>query len=150
MRIGVLFKGFVSRDLNLLRQAYITFIRPTLEYASNIWSPYKLKHIRALEKIQRHFTRRIPVLRELPYAERLARINLETLELRRLKCDLVMYYKIQHNLTGLTPELYFSDSVCSRPTRSSGKTLLDKSLIRNKSLENDFFSTPDFLLEQLA
>jgi len=97
--------------MNLLRQAYITFIRPTLEYASNIWSPYKIKHINALEKIQRHFTRRIPVLRELPYAERLARINLETLELRRLKSDLVMYYKIQNNLTGLAPEIYFSESV---------------------------------------
>jgi len=43
-------------------------------------------------------------------------------------------------------ELYFSYSVCNRLTRSSGKTLLDKSLIRNKSLEN-YFLMPGLLLK---
>ena len=139
MRIGVLFKGFVSRDINVLRQAYITFIRPILEYASNVWSPYKLKYIRSIEKIQRHFTRRIPELHDLPYSERLAKINLETLELRRLKADLIMYYKILHKLTPLTVEDYFTEAVHNRPTRSSGRTLLDKALTRNKAFDNDFF-----------
>jgi hypothetical protein len=53
-RIGVLFRGFVSRNLLLLKQAYITYIRPLLEYASNVWSPYLLTHINALERVQRH------------------------------------------------------------------------------------------------
>ena len=38
-RIGLLFRGFVSRNLNVFRQAYITYVRPLLEYASNVWSP---------------------------------------------------------------------------------------------------------------
>ena len=102
MRIGILFRSFVTRDVRTLRQAYVTFIRPILEYASTVWSPYKVKHITAIERIQRHFTRRIPSLHELSYSERLAVINLDTLELRRLRADLLMYYKILNGLSPLT------------------------------------------------
>jgi len=38
-RVGVLFKGFASRSLHILRQAFITYVRPILEYASSVWSP---------------------------------------------------------------------------------------------------------------
>jgi len=37
-RIGLLFRGFVSRNLHVFSQAYITYIRPLLEYASNVSS----------------------------------------------------------------------------------------------------------------
>ena len=138
-RIGILFKGFVTRDIQVLKQAYVTFIRPILEYASMVWSPYKLKHITAIEKIQRHFTRRIPALRDLTYGERLALIGLESLELRRLKADVSMYYKILHGLTPLVPDEYFTVTIHNRTTRSSDKLLLSKSNFCNKTLENDFF-----------
>jgi len=35
-RIGLLFRGFVSDNLHVFRQAYITYIRPLFEYASNV------------------------------------------------------------------------------------------------------------------
>ena len=41
-RIGILFKGFATREAHLLKQAYITYIRPVLEYASSVWSPIYL------------------------------------------------------------------------------------------------------------
>ena len=49
--------------------------------------------------MQRRFTQRIPTLSNLSYPERLARLNLEPLELRRLHFDLFYYYKILHNIT---------------------------------------------------
>ena len=79
-RVGTLFRGFISRKPILLRKAFVTYIRPILEYASNIWSPYLLKHVNLIEKVQRNFTKRIPSLSNLAYAERLAVLNLETLE----------------------------------------------------------------------
>jgi len=88
--ISVLFKGFASRSLHILRQAFITSVRPVFEYASSVWS---LKHINAIEKVQKRFTKRIYSLSHLSYSERLAVINLEPLELRRLNNDLVMYFK---------------------------------------------------------
>jgi len=58
-RVGVLFKDFTSRSLHILRQAFITYVRPVLEYASSVWSPYLLKHINAIEKVQKRFTKSI-------------------------------------------------------------------------------------------
>ena len=34
--------------------------------------PYLIKHINALERVQKHFTKRIPSLSNLSYSERLA------------------------------------------------------------------------------
>ena len=44
-------------------------------------------HINSLERVQRHFTKRIAELHDLSYQERLAMLNLETLEYRRLTSD---------------------------------------------------------------
>ena len=44
--------------------------------------------------MQRKFTKRIPGFSGLSYKERLQKLNLETLEVRRLKYDLVTVYSI--------------------------------------------------------
>jgi len=83
---GILFRGFVSRNLHVYRQAYISYrpIRPLLEYASNVWSPHLLMHINSIERVQRHFTKIITELRDFTYREeRLYILNLDTLEYRR-------------------------------------------------------------------
>ena len=46
-----------------------------------------------IEKIQRYFTRRISALQGLNYDERLVRLNLETLEIRRPRSDQVCITK---------------------------------------------------------
>ena len=38
-----------SDALPVLRKAFLTYVRPILEYASNVWTPYLIKHINALE-----------------------------------------------------------------------------------------------------
>ena len=43
----------------------------------------------------------------MSYAERLAILDLQPLELHRLHYDLVQYYKILNNLTPLNPADYF-------------------------------------------
>ena len=52
-----------------------------------------------LENVQRRFTKRVTSLKKYSYPERLAILGLEPLELRRLRCDLIQYYKIFNNLT---------------------------------------------------
>ena len=88
-KVGLLFRSFKTRDPSLLKRAYVTYIRPKLEYASNLWNPFHKTSIAVLESVQRYFTRRIPALSVFSYEERLAMLNLETLEMRRLKSDLV-------------------------------------------------------------
>jgi len=68
-RIGLLFRGFVSRSLHVFNRAYITYIRPLLEYSSNIWAPHYLMHINCIERVQRHFTKRLSELHHFSYRE---------------------------------------------------------------------------------
>ena len=57
-------------------------------------------------------------LSHLSYPERLAEINLEPLELRRLNNDLVMYYKSLNNLVALPSDEYFCQQYQVSQTRS--------------------------------
>ena len=102
-RLGILFRRFTSRNPVLLTRAYTTFVRPILEYCSVVWSPYLLKDIDAIEDVQRYFTRRIFSHRSYSYSyhERLLLLCLESLEVRRLRFDLIMCFKIVHNLVDL-------------------------------------------------
>ena len=88
-------------------------MRPVPDYASSVWLPYLLKHINAIEKLRKGFTKRIYSLSHLSYPERLAAVNLELLELRRLKNDLVMYYKCSNNLVALPSDEYFLSTTSS-------------------------------------
>lgn len=92
-RASVLFRGFTSRDPNLLKKAFIVYIRPLLEYNCIVWNPTNVYLTNLLESVQRKFTKRIPSLSHLSYSARLASLNLEPLELRRLKFDLINYFK---------------------------------------------------------
>jgi len=65
----------------------------------SLWSAYKIGDISSIEKVQRWFTKRLPGrLKNLTYKERLAATNLDTLELRRLRTDLIVCYKIVFGL----------------------------------------------------
>ena len=93
-RIGLLYKCFQTRKIPTLLKAYITYIRPMLEYASCVWSPSQTGLIDALESVQRRFTKLLPGMFEMNYNDRLTQLGLDSLELRRLRFDLTMTYKI--------------------------------------------------------
>jgi len=70
-----------------MRKAFITYIRPLLEYASSIWSPTQAGLIDKVESVQRQFNKRILALQELSYRDRLSALNLELLEHHRLHLE---------------------------------------------------------------
>ena len=55
---------------------------------------YRVKDIKAIETVQRKFTKRLNGLQYKSYAERLLATNLESLQERRIKSDLIFAYKI--------------------------------------------------------
>ena len=69
-----------------------------VESCSSVWSPLCSSHIKLLESVQRRFTKRLPGLRLIPYAQRLIFLDLPSLETRRLRADLILCYKILHQL----------------------------------------------------
>jgi len=100
-RANAILRCFASRDNKLLVRAFTTYVRPLLEYNSVVWSPYLKQDIERLENVQRRFTKRLVGLKHVEYAERLQRLNLHSLELRRLRSDLIWCYKIVFGLVRL-------------------------------------------------
>ena len=94
----IFYKGFVSLDKIMLSKAYTTYVRPLLEYCTSIWSPTYFTDIVKIEKVQKYYTKRISSISNLSYKQRLQRLKLDSLELRRLYFDMRMVYKIIHGL----------------------------------------------------
>jgi ribonuclease P/MRP protein subunit RPP40 len=110
-KLNLIFRCFQTRSRNFLLKMYMTYVRPLVESSTTVWSPQDKTLIKKVEGVQRVFTKRIPGLREgVSYGDRLAVLNLESLELRRLKTDLCEVYKIRHRLCGLSFSDFFQFS----------------------------------------
>ncbi len=77
---------------------YPTYVRPILQYAPPAWSPYLKGNIDHVESVQHYFTRRLLDRCGMEYVERLNFLQLDSLEVRRIKADLILYYKVINNL----------------------------------------------------
>ena len=58
-------------------------------------NPQNLANIDKLENLQRKFSKFIPGLFNFPHLERLSILDIKTLEVRRIKADLVYLYKMK-------------------------------------------------------
>ena len=106
-RAAIIHRCFISRNTGNLIRAFKTYVRPMLEYASQTWSPYLTYQNDLIESVQRSFTKRLPGFNNLSYMDRLAKLNLQNLEQRRLLADLKMCYNIVHGLTCLNFDDFF-------------------------------------------
>ncbi len=100
--MGILKMTFVHIDPYLLKLLYTTFIRPLIEFAVAVWSPYYKGDIDTLEKVQHRMTRMIPSLRKLDYERRLQILGLLTLVKRRERGDLIQLFKIFNDIEMVT------------------------------------------------
>ncbi len=113
-RVGLLFRGFRTRDPKFLTQMFIIYIRPLLEYCSCVWSPWQTEGRKEVEAVQRRFTKRIASLKDFSYEERLDRLGLEPLSVRRLKSDLTETFKMFNGDYILDPSVFFQKPHCQR------------------------------------
>ena len=93
-RILVLLKkAFVSSDPHLWKNFYISLVRLHLEYAVQVWSPTKKMDFGLIEKFQARATKIPHSMRNLRYETRLAKWEINRLEDRRVRGDLIEMYK---------------------------------------------------------
>ena len=96
--LGIIRRGYIHLDTEILVILYTAIVRPHLEFANTIWHPYLKKHINSIESVQRRATKLISSLKDLPYCERLQRLQLPSLSFRRLRGDMIETYKILHGV----------------------------------------------------
>ena len=105
-RMSLLLRSFKTKEPAYLMIGFKSYILPIVDYCSQIWSPHYVQDILLLESVQRNYTKRIPCLTDMTYADRLAFLKISTLERRRLEADLIFCYKILHGLIAGPPEKY--------------------------------------------
>ena len=105
-----------SEPETLLR-LYISLVRPHLEYASPVWSPYTIKDITLPENIQKFGCKLCTKQWDSGYEQLLELLDLPKLSTRRLYLDLSTMYKIIHGL------LYFPPDVFSTRTSRTPSTI---------------------------
>jgi len=85
-------------------EAYTTYVQPLLQYASSVWSPHSVGLIKNIESVQQRFTKRIQRCDKLNYCGPLAKVSIDSLELRRLRFDLINTYKILFGPMDTSPD----------------------------------------------
>ena len=90
---------FRNRSKQVMLSLYSSLVRSRLEYCCQVWDPYKVKHINALEQIQKIFTRKIDFVKDFDYWTRLKKLGIMSLQRRRERFLIVMVWKIKNNNT---------------------------------------------------
>lgn len=119
---------------------YKALVRPILEYASPVWSPYLVKDIKALEGIQRRASRMALKQKrgDMPYDQRCKLLKWNSLEKRRVYLSLVECYKTVFNLNGITFDEIFEYKHIKK-TRANHKYTLYTKLPRINCYKHSFF-----------
>lgn len=99
-KIFHLFKYIRTKNLKIWCNAFKMYVRPILEYCTEIWSPYQKLLINKIEKVQKLYTRIVYKKCGLPYTNyenRLTAFNLQSLENRRKALQLTTLHKLVFN-----------------------------------------------------
>lgn len=106
-KLAIINKVFKSKNQFTLIKLYKSFVRPCLEYASVIWSPYTQYLVDDIERVQRRFCRMLPSLRGLSYQVQLKSLRLLSLKGRRIRFQLITIYKMYNGISGLNFNDFF-------------------------------------------
>ena len=115
-----LLAGF-AEDFQVVLTLYKLLVMSRLDYASQLWSPYLLKHVYLIEKVQRSFNKHITGMCYLSYSK-----HLEVLKLTRYRegerdMALSMCGKLSR---GLVPNGKLSDPITCSFSDRRGKTCI--------------------------
>ena len=91
---GWILRTFSTRSKPVLLILFKSLVIPHLDYGSQLWSPFQVKSINALERVQRVFTKHIDGMHNLSYAERLKSLGIYSLQRRRDRYMAIYMWKI--------------------------------------------------------
>ena len=94
--LGQVTRSFHFRDKVTFVKVYKMYVRPHVEFATPVWSPWLEGDITVLENVQKRFVRMISGLNGNTYIEKLKELGMLTLKSRRLYFDMIETYKYIH------------------------------------------------------
>ena len=112
--LGLIKRTFTYMDTEMFLPLFKTLIRPHLECATVVWSPFLKKDIFLIENVQHRATNIVKTISNLSYEERLRHLGLPTLKYRRDRNDVIQVYKIMNGIDKLDVNTFFKMSTDSR------------------------------------
>ena len=118
--------------------AFKVYLVPLLGYCLPVWSPHRLDGVDKIENVQdSYYTKWLDGLKHLTYSKRLKGCDLPSLELRRLRADLLLCFKIVNKLIAVDFSDFFELENNKYSTRGH-KFKLRIPKICNKIRKNSF------------
>ena len=117
--LGLISRSFQYRTKTVLVPLYKTFVRPRMEYAVAVWSPWMRKDEEVLERVQQRFIRMLSDVKGTTYEEKLKDVGLTTLSERRVRGDMIETFKVMRGFNRVERDDWFSiqEESGHRPTR---------------------------------
>ena len=112
--VYTILRAFHYSDYKILINLFKMHVRPILEYNTSIWNPTLISDKTCIENVQKKFTKRLCQRNNIKfnsYLDRLRILNLESLEVRRVKFDIILMFKIFNNLVDVPFKDYFTNSL---------------------------------------
>ena len=105
--LGQILRAFHFRNKLVLSKLFKSFVRPILEYAVAVWSPWTEADCLLLEKVQRRVVRMMCDVRGDTYEEKLKDCGLVLLVERRLRGDMIEVFKVMKGISRVKKEEWF-------------------------------------------
>ena len=105
--LGLICRGLSYRNKKTFIRIYTVFVRSILETDSPVWSPWNKADIALIESVQKRALRMVSGLKSSNYEDRLKELNMETLEIRREKKDLLQVFKVLKGFDRVDPSKWF-------------------------------------------
>jgi hypothetical protein len=136
--------SFLKRNINISNKsikekAYVSLVRPTLEYASSVWDPYQQNDIHRLEMIQRRAARYVTnrYHNTSSVSSMIEQIEWTILEERRKHSRLLMMYKLKNNIVRVDASSKLMPN--ERPSRNNNEQALHVPSCKTTARNDSFY-----------
>ncbi|CAH8481634.1 unnamed protein product [Schistosoma intercalatum] len=136
--LGFILRNFYQNESKIL--LYKVCVRPIVEYCSFLFSNLRLSDILKVEGIQRDFTRKVLKTDSvIDYSSRCQILGIAPLWKRRLRSNLILYFKLLKNLTYSTCQIILARDSHEYELRNKVSTVKVEKY-RSKTRENFFLT----------
>ena len=121
--LGLVYRRFYQYSSSeSLIQMYISLVHSNLEYASQVWSPYKVGEVKSIEGVQKFALRMCAKNWDASYEELLQLFSVPNMQQKGAYLDLCSMLRIVHGLFYFPGNTYCHHDV-QRVTRSSNPVI---------------------------